>query len=186
MLRDPYVPIPEPEDEVYIVQPDPDNDLPGWTWGEHRHMAAMLKELEEQDQDVAAARQKLDYRLREAGWLSPEGAEPTWCVSCHKKPEEPHDHDCPHNNDPALWVKRERAAYQWLDAMFTPLHTSSVPMDDEEALDYSKLVELWFPGRKVKYLWGKDLGSNDFKMLPYQIEVHPDDGEVYYVRTDGQ
>lgn len=166
-----YVPIPEPPDEEVIFPANPDNGTPAWTWGDHRQMSEMLTELEQQDQDVAAARQKLDYRLREAGWLSPEGEQPMWCSHCHKKPEEQHDYDCPDNNDPALHVTRERAAYQWYDETFVMIHQSSVPMTDEEAAEYSSLVESWFPGRKIKYLWGKDLGSNEFKMLPYLITV---------------
>lgn len=164
-----YVPIPEPADEVVIVEGS--ESSPAFTWGDHRQMKAMLDELESQDADVASARQRLDYTLREAGWLSPEGNAPVWCSFCYKRPEEAHDIECPDSTDPSLFVTRERAGYQWFSETFQLLHTSSAPMNDEEAIAYSSIVEIWSRNHKVKYLWGRDLDEYVYKMLPYVITV---------------
>ena len=167
MALSPYIKPPEPADHVVIFTTEGGET---YTWGEHRQMEAMLAELEEQDELVAMARQKLDYKLREADieTLEPE----LICRHCHQPMSKPHDFDCPESNDPAHWVKREAGGYEYLDDKLQPVHLTSVPMTDEEALEYFGIVQLMFPTGEVNvtYITRREINGHEFKMMPWKFD----------------
>lgn len=165
-----YINPPEPPDHVVIVPGD--DDMPDFTWGDHRRMAAMLQELEDSNPDIAAARQRLDNALEEIGWTV-NGKVVQICQFCHQPENKPHEVECRDNNDPSMWVQREALAYEYLGPDFVAVHVTSVPMTDDEALAYFGIVELMFggPGPHVKYITRKALDSHEFKMMPWYFDA---------------
>lgn len=160
-----YIDPPEPDGQSYIFEPS-ESFPEGWTWHQHREMEATLKLLESQDADVSVARKNLDDRLESSGLLF-NGHIPQICEFCWKPETQPHDLECPESNDPSLWVVRERAGYQFLNLKFEVLHSTSMPMTDQEAYELIGMVEIWHPSERVAYIWARDLDSTDYKMLPY-------------------
>jgi hypothetical protein len=163
-----YIMPSEPADHVVMVVGD--DEQPDFTWGDHRRMLAMLQEMEDDNPVLAAARKRLDDALKESGWTT---RTELICQWCHQPESKPHEIECRDHNDPALWVKREAAAYQYLTPDFVVAHTTSVPMTDVEALEYFSIVELMFPGDEqvVKYITRKAVDSNEFKMMPWQFDL---------------
>ena len=161
-----YVKPPEPADDVVIFEAT--GTTPAFTWGDHRHMLRLLQDAEAGDEAVAAASSRLDAKLKELGYKEPE----LICEFCWRKESEPHDRDCPDNNDPSLWVQREALAYQYLGPDFVPVHVTSVPMNDDEALEYFGIVELMFvgPGPHARYIQRKALDSQKFEMMPWYFD----------------
>lgn len=79
-------------------------------------------------------------------------------------------------------VKRERGAYQYLSDKFVVVHDTSVPMTDEEALEYFSVVQVWLADVPVVYITARELDGNDkFKMLPYKRD--PETGKVVSLVT---
>lgn len=166
-----YIRPPEPADDV-VIWPATD-DQPAFTWGDHRRMAAMLEDLEADNPAVAKARERLDEAL---GLYEKQVV--LICEFCWQPENKPHDRDCRDNNDPALWVKREALSYEYLGPDMKPVHLTSVPMTDDEALGYCGIVELMFtgPGPHVKYIMRKALDGSR-AMMPWQF-----DAETWEVR----
>lgn len=165
-----YINPPEPADEV-VIWPATETS-PAFTWGDHRAMSAALEEIEEDSPAVAAARERLDRALEDCGWTV-AGKVKQICQFCWQPEDKPHETDCRDNNDPALWVKREALAYQYLGPDFVPVHTTSVPMTDDEALQYFGIVELMFVGEgpHAVYIMRKALDSMEFKMMPWTFDA---------------
>lgn len=176
-----YIKPPEPADDVVMVEAT--ETQPAFTWGDHRMMSAMLDEAEASDPNIAAARARLDATLVEAGFsYEPELV----CQWCWHKINQPHDTDCRDHNDPALWVKREAAGYQYMNDKFVIVHTTSVPMTDQEALEYFGIVQLMFtadPDLWVRYIMRRDIGEQTFKMMPFQY--NKDVREVFPIERPG-
>lgn len=64
---------------------------------------------------------------------------------------------------------RTAASYRFYDASLKEVHTTSVPVNDEEALEYFGIVSVWFDDRdQPRYLSRRSFDSGDFKMLPYE------------------
>lgn len=152
---------------------DSEEILPGWTWGDHRMMEAALKELEESDPRVKAAREQLDAKLIEAGLMAPPAPPVEVCSECGQPVFKPHDYDCP--DRPALpgeIPERDAGGYQYINDKFEVVHTTSVPMNDEEAFDYFRNVEQMNFNHEthVRYLTKRGLRDNDYKMLPFQYD----------------
>lgn len=161
-----YIDPPEPADHVVIFPAT--ETTPAFTWGDHRQMLKYLQEAEAGDEAIAAARRRLDEGLAELGYKKPERI----CQYCHM-PEstQRHEPECVDNNDPSLWVKREAGGYQYLSNEFVVVHTTSVPMTDEEALDYFGIVQLMFhndPDMWVRYITRREINGIEYKMMPYQ------------------
>jgi hypothetical protein len=68
-------------------------------------------------------------------------------------------------------VEREAAGYEYLSEKFESLHTTSVPMTDQEALEYFSLVHTWFPNSGVKYITRRAMGGTRYEMMPYTYDV---------------
>lgn len=167
-MTSPYIDPPEPADDV-VIWPATE-DRPSFTWGDHRQLRAMLDEAEEENPATKAAGERLQQALVDVGWVK-NGRVVQICKHCWRREDEPHEVECPEHNDPAMWVKREAAAYRYLGPDFVPVHVTSVPMTDDEAIEYFGVVELMFvgPGPHAVYIMRKDLGSNDFHMLPWKF-----------------
>lgn len=139
---------------------DSDEVWEGYTWGEHRKMLAFLKTMDEDDSTMDETRERLN-RIRL----------PRWCEFCHQPEGVPHELECRDSNDPSLWVKREARAYCYLDENYEELHTTSVPMTDEEALEYFRIVYIWYPDDPPKFIQHKPLDSDNFIPMPYFFEA---------------
>lgn len=165
-----YIKPPEPADDVVLI-PGQDGE-PDYTWGDQRQMEKWLQELEEDNPAIKVAREKLEAVLDQAGLLGtlPELV----CQFCWRKESEPHEVECPDHNDPAMWVKREAGGYQYMDANFRVVHTTSVPMTDDEALGYFGIVQMMFPHESedfhVKYILRREVGGTEYKMMPYTFD----------------
>lgn len=165
-----YVDPPEPADHIVIVEAT--EDQPAFTWGEHRSMKKMLDEMEDPNHPSFSATVKASSELLDNLLESYRKVTEQVCEFCWKKVSEEHEIDCPDHNDPAMWVKREAGGYQYLDDKFVPVHLTSVPMTDEEALDYFKIVSLMFPTYPnlwVRYITRREINGTEFKMMPYQF-----------------
>ena len=169
-----YIDPPEPPDHAVIV-PESD-DQEEVTWGDHRRMIAMLEAMDGSEEAIDAAKENLTKALEEAGYVKPERI----CEWCHRKESEEHEIECRDSNDPSHWVKREAGGYQYLDANLHHVHTSSVPLTDEEALEYFKIVQLMFPADPdlvVKYIKKRELNGAVYDMMPFYFDK--DKWEVY-------
>lgn len=171
MTDNPYIDPPEPADHVVIFPASA--DMPAFTWGDHRQMQAWLKEAEESDPAIKAARERLDEALVKSGWKDDNGNVVQICKECHKPVNKPHDFECSYR--PALpheIPKRDAHGYAFYDDKFVEIHHSAVCVNDEEALDYFRIVRLmvWTTEHKVKYVYKRALGENDYKMMPYWYE----------------
>lgn len=160
-----YIKPPEPADNVVIVPAE--GDQSAFTWGDHRAMLKILKDLEDSDEAVAMAHQRLRDALNAAGMIE----EPELiCEFCHRKISEPHEVECQDSNDPSLWAKREAGGYQYLSATFEVVETTSVPMTDQEALEYFGIVQLMFPADpdlEVKYIMRREVMGTKYEMMPW-------------------
>ena len=174
MKESPWVDAPEPEDDEEI--------LPGWTWGQHRSMSKTLDELELSDEQVAEARKALDAKLIEAGLMTdPEAAKPQVCKECGQPDFRPHDEECSFRPArPEEIPKRDAHGYTYLDANFVPMHTTSAPCNDEEALEYFGIVKnfRYTTDVQVKYIQKRALGEHEYKMMPYWYELET--GKVWH------
>lgn len=63
---------------------------------------------------------------------------------------------------------RDAAGYQYLNDKFELLHTTSVPVNDQEALEYFSFIKTWFFEESPKYITRRELDSVDYKMMPYR------------------
>jgi len=165
-----YIKPPEPPDHVVLIPGD--DETPDYTWGDQRKLGAMLEEMEAENPAVAAARVRLDEALEKAGML---GTLPELiCEFCWRPESKPHEIDCQDNNDPSLWVKREAGGYQYMDQRFRVIHTTSLPMTDDEALEYFGIVQLMFPAEpddfEVKYIMRREIHGTEYKMMPWQFD----------------
>lgn len=165
-----YIKPPEPEDSVVIV---PASDTqPAFTWGDHRRMLKMLEEAQLSDKAIAEARHRLDLSLMHAGF---DTSEPEMiCEFCHRKESEPHEVECRDHNDPSMWAKREAGGYQYMSSEFKIVHTTSVPMTDDEALEYFGVVQLMFPSKptlEVKYILRREINGTEYKMMPWKFDI---------------
>jgi hypothetical protein len=171
-----YIKPPEPADEVVIYEGDPESGTPAFTWGDHRQMLKFLQESEASDEAIAAAGRRLEEALASVGYKEPE----LICEFCHRKEGQPHEPECRDHDDPSMWAKREAGGYQYLDDGFRIVHTTSVPMTDEEALEYFSVVQLMFTGEPdlwVRYIKRREINSVEYKMIPWQY--NKDVGEVF-------
>lgn len=77
---------------------------------------------------------------------------------------------------------RERAGYKYLDTNLHELHVCSVPLTDEAAIEYAKMVDSWFEhsGDKVRFIQAHGFDSHEYVFLPVEIA----DGEVVRRATD--
>lgn len=178
-----YIKKPEPADDVVIAEAIP-GVAPVFTWGDHRRMQKLLEEAEADNPGLAAARASLDEAITKAGFNLDD--EELICQWCWQPMSEPHDVDCRDYNDPALWVKREASGYQYLSDKFVVVHTTSVPMNDEEALEYFSVVQLMFPAHPdlwVRYITRRAIGDNAFQMMPFQY--NKDVNEVFPIVRPG-
>ena len=66
-------------------------------------------------------------------------------------------------------TEREAQSYAYLNDKFEPLHVTSVPITDREALEYFSFVQEWFYAENVKYI-NKQSWDGDMKMLPFQYD----------------
>lgn len=150
---------------------DEEEILPGWTWGEHREMEKMLAELEGESPTVKKAREALDARLIEAGLMTEDHTRIRICRHCWKQEGVKHDEECPEHIDPRLFVKREAGGYQYLTDLLVVAHTTSVPMTDEEAVEYFPVVQLMFTDDTViQYITRREVLGHEYKMLPWQFD----------------
>lgn len=67
-------------------------------------------------------------------------------------------------------MEREAAGYQYRDANFNIIHTTSVPMTDKEALEYFSIVALWFNKPPV-YIEVRRFDTGKYKMLPFAYDA---------------
>lgn len=152
-----------------LIPPDEEEIFEGWTWGEHRAMEKSLLQLELDDEQLRDARERLDDKLREAG-IDPDAPRDQShfiCEFCKRDEWLVHAEDCP-DYDPNDKSVREAAAYQYLDEKFVVLHTTSMPLCDDDAVDTFRIVAIWFPNNPPRYVLRKDFGSDEFKMIPWQ------------------
>lgn len=171
-----YIPAPEPADDVVIVPAT--GDQPAWTWGDQRLMQQQLADLESSDPAVMKARQRLDAYLEENGWQE-GGPKRLVCACCYRSPEEPHEEECRFRPlRPEEIVQREAHGYEYYSGRFEPIHMTSVPMNDEEALDYFRIVDAmqFTEDVRVQYIYKRAWGENEYKMMPYQY--NRETGEV--------
>lgn len=68
-------------------------------------------------------------------------------------------------------LEREAAGYQYRDSSFQIIHTTSVPMTDQEALEYCSIVDAWFLDVSPMYVEVRRLDSGHYKMLPYVYDA---------------
>lgn len=164
-----YIKPPPPGDDEVIFT---DRDGKDYTWGEHRAMEKALKELEAVDADVSKARARLDYVLTKYGVNTGHKPVVLICEHCGKSEYVRHEETCPdYLKD--LPVTREAGAYQYLTDKFEVVHTTSAPLNDEEALAHFGLVQLMFPKEGpdfwVRYIMRREMHENEFKMMPWQF-----------------
>lgn len=176
-----YIKPPPPLDDEVIFTDTSGKD---YTWGEHRKMEKMLAELERTDSSVRKAREKLDIRLAEFG-IQQYGPTILICEHCGEQEFKLHKENClDYYKD--LPVVREAGGYQYLDDRFRIIHTTSVHCNDEEALDYFRIVALMFPSDSdfhVKYIMRREMHETTYKMLPYQYD--PETKEVTPIERPG-
>lgn len=158
-----------------------------YTWGEHREMEKALDELEAADADVRKARERLDYTLNKHG-IRPYAAPPYLiCEHCGQSEYVRHAEDCP-DYLIDLPVTREAGAYQYLTDKFEIVHSTSAPLNDEEALEYFGMVQLMFPREGpdfwVRYIMRREMHGGEFKMMPWQY--NKDVGEVFPIERPGK
>lgn len=68
-------------------------------------------------------------------------------------------------------VEREAAGYQYLNEKFEAIHITSVPMTDQEALEYFPIVAVWFNDTAPKYVMKRGFDEHDYKLIPYQYDA---------------
>lgn len=73
-------------------------------------------------------------------------------------------------------VEREAGAYQYLTDKFEIIHTTSVPMTDDEALEYFSIVQLQYPTVTLQYITRRGMNEYKFAMMPFQYDKET--GEV--------
>lgn len=64
-------------------------------------------------------------------------------------------------------VKREAGAYEYLSDTFEVLHVTSVPMTDQEALEYFSWVQTCFPEKKPTFIQRRPLDGHTFEMMEF-------------------
>ena len=177
-----YIPQPPPEhDDDEILFEDRGDGQP-YTWGEHRAMEAMLAELEESNPEVKAAREKLDAKMVEYGLKHPPVMV---CSGCGQPEFKPHDEECEYRPArPEEIPVRDAHGYEYYTAKFEPLHMTSVPCNDEEALDYFRIVAAMQFSEEVRvvYVFKRAWGENEYKMMPYQY--FQETGEIIELKKD--
>lgn len=162
----------------YGFAPDDQLIYPGWTWGDHRHMLNILIGLEAEDAAVRAASKKLDTIISRE--LSPEDyiMAPPKCPECLTLDGLPHDDDC------KTGPPREAGGYQYLNDRFEPIHTTSVPLTDADALDYFYQVETMFQANNAfgatGYITRRELKGTKYEMMPFKFDVEA--GEIVPLR----
>jgi hypothetical protein len=165
-----------------LIPPDEQEIFEGWTWGEHRAMEKSLTELALSDEQVALAQQSLDDKLASAG-IDPDAPRDEShfvCEYCGRDEWLVHEETCP-DYDPNDKHVREAAAYQYMDEGFHVLHTTSMPLCDEDAVDTFRIVAIWFPDDLPRYVLRKEFGEDTFHMIPGQYIV----GEVKEIERPG-
>lgn len=163
-----YIPAPEPADDVVIVPAS--EHQPAFTWGDHRMMEKTLKELEASDPNVMLARQRLDDYLEFNGWREGDPKRLV-CSDCRRSPEQPHEEECQYRPArPEEIPVRDAHGYEYYSDKFEPLHMTSCPANDEEALDYFRIVDAFTYDREVRvtYIYKRAWGESEYKMMPYQ------------------
>lgn len=175
-----YIDPPEPTDATVIVPET--SDHPAFTWGDHRRLVKMLEAMDGSEDAIAAAKANLEKSLEEAGYVKPERI----CEYCHRKESEDHEIECRDSNDPSLWARREAGGYRYLDENFHHVHTTSVPLSDEEALEYFKIVQLMYPADpdyKVKYIMRREINGSEYHMMPFYFDKEK--WEVFPIEQPG-
>lgn len=67
--------------------------------------------------------------------------------------------------------KVDRApAYRYRDRDLNILHTTSVPKDDENALEYFAFVQRWFKDTEVRYIEKRPVGETTYNFLKYEYQ----------------
>lgn len=174
----------------YIPQPDPDDDEiiyeveggEAYTWGAHRAMEKALKEMERDNHDVLAARQRLDEVLQANGFsIDDWKSAPLVCEFCGKTEYVRHDPEC-RMYEIDKPVTREAGGYQYYDQYMELVHTTSSPLTDEEAFDHFRIVQLMFPREedfKVKFIFRREMHETEYKMMP--VTYDPETKEVTFL-----
>lgn len=178
-----YIAPPPPgDDEVIFV----DGSGKSYTWGEHRRMEEALKELERSGTDVLEARKRLDATLASNGFIVDDFSPVILiCEHCGTKEYLRHDPEC-QDYYKDLPVTREAGGYKYLDQGLRPIHTTSIPMTDEEALDHFRIVALMFPAEPdvhVTYIMRRPMHEGEYQMLPWRYDVTT--GEVSPIESAG-
>lgn len=157
-----YVEQPEPADDVVIVPAH--GDMPDFTWGMHRQINQWLREAEEDDPAVKAARERLDSFLEKSGLEARKYFSTLVCEHCGRTEVQSHEPTCPDWEEPP---QREAAGYQYRDASFNVIHVTSIPATDEEAMDYCRIVAVWFNYKGDVYVEARRFGEGKHKMIPF-------------------
>jgi hypothetical protein len=176
-----YISAPEPADDVVIVPQT--GDMPAFTWGDHRAMLRQLEEMESENPMVLKARERLQRYLVENNWLE-DGPKRLICAKCGRSPEQPHEEECEYRPArPEEMVQREAHGYEYYSDRFEPVHMTSVPMDDEEALDYFRIIDAirFTEDIRVQYVYKRAWGESEYKMMPYQF--NRETGQVLPIET---
>lgn len=160
-----YIRPPGPADDDVIYEADGVQ----YTWGQHRQMEASLRKLEMDDTMVAEARRRLDAVLLDHGFDPNPPVAELICEHCRRKEYLIHAEDCP-DYEKDLAVTREAGSYQFLTDGFIPVHITSVCVNDEEALDYFRIVQVWFYDVNVKYVMRREMHGSEYKMIPWQFD----------------
>lgn len=177
--EDPYIDPPEPADHV-VIYPASDGH-PAFTWGDHRQMLRWLEEAEESDPKVKAARERLDEALIRSGWKDDKGNVVQICKECHRPVNKPHEEECSFRPArPEEIPVRDAHGYKYLDENFIEMHITSAPCNDEEALDYFRIVKnfRYTTAPRVKYIYKRSLGEHVYKMMPYWYDYET--GKVWH------
>lgn len=174
------VPPPPADDEIIFTKDGVD-----WTWGQHRAMEKSLASMEADDQIIKAARTRLDQTLIEHGvYTDPTSVVVRNCEYCGTPEFVRHDEDCrDYYRD--LPVTREAGGYRYLDSSFQEITCTSVPMTDEEALEYFGIIQVQFPGDvDVRFIMRRPMHEGEYELMPYYYDK--DKGEVYPIERPGE
>ena len=162
---------PEPSDDTVIWEAT--DDMPAFTWGDHKRMEATLKEIESEDPAIAAARDRLDEALEKMGMNQ---RKPRICEHCGVEEYTIHKLNCPDSKND---IGREAGGYQYLNDRFEVVWTTSVPRTDEFALRHFKNIQMMNEDENVCYIMRRAMHESDYKMMPWRFDrTLGEEGEV--------
>ena len=106
-----------------------------------------------------------------------EESELEWVVTCRFEPEHQHVYPYdwffggPNNTDPRADPRWTPCAYTYYDATLHPVHTTSAPLCDDQAIDEFTLVAGW--GLRPHFLAVRRPGEKEV-MLPWKYDLTSD------------